>query len=86
MWDVTYWTWGCIGAACLFGDRAWWLYLAVPVYSGYLAWTTFFGMKNGLAGLGGAGSEDVSGVGAGTGAASKRQQKLEKRGGRVQYR
>lgn len=43
-------------------------------------------MKNGLAGLGGAGSEDVSGVGAGTGAASKRQQKLEKRGGRVQYR
>ncbi|PCH00353.1 Protein of unknown function DUF788 [Penicillium occitanis (nom. inval.)] len=85
MWDVTYWTWGCIGAACVFGDRAWWLYLAVPVYSGYLAWTTFFGMKKGLAGLGGAG-ENVSGVGAGAGGTSKRQQKLEKRGGRVQYR
>jgi hypothetical protein len=67
----------------VFGDRAWWLYLAVPAYSGYLAWTTFFGMKKGLAGLG-AGGEDLSGAGAG--GASKRQQKLEKRGGRVQYR
>lgn len=67
----------------MFGDRAWWLYLAVPVYSVYLAWTTFFGMKKGLASLGGAGgSEDVS-----NGGSSKRQQKLEKRGGqRVQYR
>lgn len=43
-------------------------------------------MKKGLAGLG-AGGEDLSGAGAGgAGGASKRQQKLEKRGGRVQYR
>jgi SRP-independent targeting protein 2/TMEM208 len=84
MWDITYWTWGCMVAVCLFNNRAWWLYLAVPVWSVYLAWTTFFGIKNGLAGMGG-GAEETSG--AGSGASSKRQQKLEKRGGqRVQYR
>jgi len=84
MWDVTYWTWGCIVAACLFGNYAWWLYLAVPIWSAYLAWTTFFSIKNGLAGMGdGEQMDDVVGAGA----SSKRQQKLEKRGGqRVQYR
>jgi hypothetical protein len=80
MWDVTYWTWGCLVAACVFGDRAWWLYLAVPFWSVYLLWTTFTGMKKGLAGMGGSG--EASGE-----TTSKRQQKLEKRGGqRVQHR
>jgi len=78
MWDVLYWTWGCMGAVCIFGDRAWWLWIVVPLYSAWLAWTTFMGMKRGLAGMGGAG--DAAGE-------SKRQKKLEKRGGqRVQYR
>ncbi|KAL1964959.1 hypothetical protein VTN77DRAFT_6159 [Rasamsonia byssochlamydoides] len=76
MWDVLYWTWGCMGAVCLFGDRAWWLWIVVPLYSVWLAWTTFAGMRSGLAGMGGAGDAPES----------KRQKKLEKRGQRVQYR
>lgn len=73
-------------AVCLFNNRAWWFYLAVPLWSAYLAWSTFFGIKNGLAGLGGA-NEGTPVGGAGAGGSSKRQQKLEKRGGqRVQYR
>ncbi|PYH85430.1 hypothetical protein BO82DRAFT_328032 [Aspergillus uvarum CBS 121591] len=86
MWDVLYWTWGCIGAVCLFGDRAWWLWVVIPLYSGWLAYSTFMGMRSGLAGMGGAG--DNGGGAAGAGAPeSKRQKKLEKRGGqRVQYR
>lgn len=70
-----------MGAVCVFGDRAWWLWIVVPLYSIWLAWTTFMGMKSGLAGMGGAGEAD------GMVAESKRQKKLEKRGGqRVQYR
>ncbi|EED21893.1 DUF788 domain protein [Talaromyces stipitatus ATCC 10500] len=85
MWDILYWTWICMGAVCVLGDWAWWFYVAVPVYSVYLGWTTFFGMKKGLAGFAG-GSSEVQSSG-GSGGASKRQQKLEKRGGqRVQYR
>lgn len=87
MWDITYWTWICMVAACVFGDRAWWLYLAVPMYSVYLAWTTFFGMKRGLTGFAGMAGEQQDGLGAGGSGTSKRQQKLEKRGAqRVQYR
>ncbi|KAL4917212.1 DUF788 domain protein [Aspergillus aurantiobrunneus] len=84
MWDVLYWTWGCIGVVCVFGDPAWWLWVVVPLYSVYLAYSTFTGMRNGLTGLG-AGAGDV---GEGTGAAeSKRQRKMEKRGGqKMQYR
>ncbi|KAL1861024.1 hypothetical protein Plec18167_003693 [Paecilomyces lecythidis] len=82
MWDVLYWTWGCMGAVCIFGDKAWWLWVVVPLYSVWLAWTTFTGMRSGLAGMGGAGAGDV-----GAAPESKRQKKMEKRGGqRVQYR
>lgn len=28
MWDVVYWTWGCVGLVAVFGDRAWWLYVS----------------------------------------------------------
>ncbi|KKK11899.1 hypothetical protein P175DRAFT_0534309 [Aspergillus ochraceoroseus IBT 24754] len=79
MWDILYWTWGCIGAACLFGDRAWWLWIVVPVYSVWLAYSTLTGVRSGLAGMGGEAEQ--------TGGESKRQKKMEKRGGqRVQYR
>ncbi|KAL2848851.1 hypothetical protein BJY01DRAFT_246228 [Aspergillus pseudoustus] len=81
MWDVLYWTWGCIGAVCLFGDRGWWLWIVVPLYSVWLAYSTVMGMKSGLAGFGGAGEQGGAG-----GPESKRQKKIEKRGGRVQYR
>ncbi|KAL4925020.1 SND2/TMEM208 family protein [Aspergillus undulatus] len=85
MWDVLYWTWGCIGAVCVFGDRAWWLWVVVPVYSVYLAYSTVMGVKGGLKGFGGGAGE--GGEGVATGAESKRQRKMEKRGGqRMQYR
>ncbi|TKA25349.1 hypothetical protein B0A50_06253 [Salinomyces thailandicus] len=84
MWDVLYWTWGCTVLAALLGNRAWWLYAGVPLYSGYLAFTTYSGMRQGFAGpSGGNGGES----GGASGGQSKRQAKMEKRGGpRVQYR
>jgi hypothetical protein len=82
MWDVLYWTQGCIVAVCLFNDRAWWLWAVVPLYSIYLAYTTIMGVKKGFAGLGGGGGE-VEGE---EGPKSKTQQKKEKRGDRPKYR
>lgn len=65
-----------MGAVCVFGDRAWWLWIAVPLYSIWLVVTTVSGVRKSFAGLGGADAP-----------VSKRQQKLEKRGGQyVQYR
>lgn len=78
-----------MGAVCVFGDKGWWLWVVIPLYSGWLAWTTVMGMKSGLAGLGGAAAGGVApGNDAATsGSESKRQKKMEKRGGqRVQYR
>ncbi|KAL4879027.1 hypothetical protein BJY04DRAFT_105059 [Aspergillus karnatakaensis] len=82
MWDVLYWTWGCIGAVCVFGGTAWWLWSVVPGYSAWLAYSTVTGMRSGLSGLGGGDAAGGAGVG---GAESKRQKKMEKRG-KVQYR
>ncbi|TPX26266.1 hypothetical protein DIZ76_011728 [Coccidioides immitis] len=80
LWDVLYWTWGCMGAVCVFSDRAWWLWIVVPLYSMWLAYTTFIGVRKGFAGMGMDGNESVPV------AESKRQKKLEKRGQRVKYR
>ncbi|KAA8652390.1 SND2/TMEM208 family protein [Aspergillus tanneri] len=77
MWDILYWTWGCLGAVCIFGDRAWWLWVVIPLYSVWLAYTTFTGVRSGLAGMGGV--EHSEGE-------SKRQKKMERRGQRTQYR
>ncbi|WEW57842.1 hypothetical protein PRK78_003309 [Emydomyces testavorans] len=79
-WDVLYWTWGCMGAVCVFGDRAWWLWIVVPLYSAWSAYTTFLGVRKGFAGMG-TDENDQAPV-----AESKRQKKLEKRGQRVKYR
>ena len=66
----------------MFNDRAWWLWIAVPVYSVYLGYSTVMGWRKGfLPGMGDEGAEDV-----GAGQESKRQKKLEKRGQRVKYR
>lgn len=82
MWDVLYWTWACEVLVALFGNWLWWAYLAVPAYSAYLAFTTFTGARKGLAGLGGAGDSGAPAAGQ-----SKRQAKMEKRGGqKVSYR
>ena len=84
MFDVLYWAWGTLAAAMLFGDYAWWLWAAVPVYSVYLLVTTFGSVRKGLAGLGGQGGQGSEGA---EGATSSRQKKMEKRGGqKIQYR
>ena len=85
MWDIVYWTWICLGATCVFGDRGWWLFLAVPVYSAYAGYKAVGGIREGFAGLGGGGQgQDQGAQPAGE---SKRQKKMEKRGGqKVQYR
>jgi len=79
MWDIVYWTWINIVLVIVFGDKAWWLYLVVPGYSVYLAATTVGGMKGMLGGIGdGAAAPETE---------SKRQKKMEKRGGqKVAYR
>jgi len=83
MWDVVYFTWGVVGLAALAGNWVWYLFTAVPLYSAWLAYTTFSGARQGLTGMGGGQTAD----GSSTGAQSKRQAKMEKRGGqRVQYR
>jgi hypothetical protein len=28
MWDIVYWTWGCLVVAAVLGDRAWWLWVS----------------------------------------------------------
>ncbi|CAF9928504.1 MAG: hypothetical protein HETSPECPRED_006866 [Heterodermia speciosa] len=82
LWDVLYWSWGCIAVASLVGDRAWWLWGVIPLYSVWLAYTTFGGMRQTMAGM--AGQDGAAADGGGT---SNRQKKLEKRGGqRMQYR
>ncbi|THX66620.1 hypothetical protein D6D08_07097 [Aureobasidium pullulans] len=83
MWDVVYWSWGCIVLTTLLGDWAWWFFAVIPLYSAWLAYTTFTGARQGLMGGGSA----MPAEGASSGAQSKRQQKMEKRGGqKMQYR
>jgi hypothetical protein len=73
-----YWTYGVIVLVSLLGDRAWWLYSVIPMYSVYAAWTTYTGMRGGYTDAAGVPQPEV---------ASKRQAKMEKRGGqRVSYR
>ena len=85
MWDLTYWTWACIAAAAMVGNKAWWMYAVVPVYSVWTAVTTVMGMRKGMAGM--AGQGDDGSQGADGGGDSKRQKKLEKKGGqKMQYR
>ena len=82
MWDVLYWTWACVGAAALLGNNAWWMYAVVPIYSLWMASSLFLNMRQGMAGLSGAGGDSGK-----IASESKRQKKLEKRGGqRIQQR
>lgn len=84
LWDVLYWSWACIGLASIFGDKLWWTWMGIPLYSFWLAYTTFGGIRNTMTGLTGQG---LGAEGVANGETSNRQKKLEKRGGqRVQYR
>ncbi|MCJ1283425.1 hypothetical protein MMC26_002754 [Xylographa opegraphella] len=83
MFDVLYWSWGTMFLASIFGDKAWWMWAAIPLYSVWLAYSTFGSVRQGMAGLSGPGAEGETP----SSAASNRQRKLEKRGGhKVQYR
>lgn len=82
LFDVMYWTWGNVVLVALFGNKAWWLWGAVPLYSAWAAWKAVGGVKSAMGGLAGAGNEGGEAQGQ-----SKRQAKMEKKGGqRVQYR
>jgi len=79
MWDITYWTYGNLVLVGLLGDWAWSFWAVVPLYGAYAAWTTYSGMRGGYT--------DAAGVPQPGAATSKRQAKMEKRGGqRMQYR
>lgn len=79
MWDVTYWTYGCVVLVSLFGDWMWWGMIVVPVYSAYSLYGVYRGFRGGYT--------DAAGVAQPEAAQSKRQAKMEKRGGqRVAYR
>jgi hypothetical protein len=99
LWDVLYWTWGCLMFAAALGDWAWSLWVSwalrdgtwlteqivIPLYGAYSAYSAYASMRKGFGGMGGEPAEG-EGEGASSGV-SKRQQKMEKRGGqRVQYR
>jgi hypothetical protein len=79
MWDVIYWSWLCIVMAALVGDKAWWLWLVIPAYSAYAAWGMYTGMRGG--------GHHFDAAGVPQSGPSKRQAKMEKRGGqKVSYR
>ncbi|KAK9236038.1 hypothetical protein V1525DRAFT_363687 [Lipomyces kononenkoae] len=49
LWDIVYVTWGCDVLAFLIGRSwVWLLYLVIPVYGSYMAYTSFIGpmLKN----------------------------------------
>jgi hypothetical protein len=78
LWDVTYWTYFCIVLAAVLGDGAWWCMVVVPAYSAYALWNVYTGMRGGFT--------DAAGVPQPE-AQSKRQAKMEKRGGqKMQFR
>ncbi|MCJ1476609.1 hypothetical protein MMC13_005275 [Lambiella insularis] len=83
MLDILYWSWGTACLVMFSGDKAWWMWAAIPLYSVWLALSTFGNVKQSMAGLAGQGGEgDANG-----GSMSNRQRKLEKRGGqKMQYR
>ena len=83
MCDVLYWTWGTIFLASLFGDRAWWIWAAVPLYSIWLGYSTLGSVKQSMAGLT---ERGLNGSDATHPGSSNRQKKMEKRGQKVQYR
>ena len=81
-WDVIYWTWINIVAVVIIGNVAWWAYLLVPAYAIYAAVTTAQGVRGALSGSAGVGKDTEVPQGQ-----SKRQQKMEARGGqKVKYR
>jgi len=83
LWDIVYATWICLGLVGVLGEWAWWVGLVVPAYAVYLAW----GLYKGFAGGSVPGMPQVPQQGEQQAGASKRQAKMEARGGqKVRYR
>ena len=80
MWDVLYWTWGCLVLVSILGDKAWWAWSIIPAYSIYLAVCLYSGTRQGFTSS--TGSMEATDA---TGGISKRQAKAEKRGSRQVY-
>ena len=59
--------------------------IVVPVYSAWLAYTTYSNVQQGF-GQGGLAHSGEHNAAETSGATSKRQQKMEKRGGKMVYR
>ncbi|EPS40300.1 hypothetical protein H072_5895 [Dactylellina haptotyla CBS 200.50] len=57
LWDVIYVTWFCMGLVAFFGEWCWWLWLVIPLYGVYAAYTTAMGMRDTLGGMGGAAND-----------------------------
>lgn len=76
--DIIYVTWICVCVSIVFGsNKAWYLYSVIPGYFLYKAYGMIMGLRSG-----GGPSEN-----GGEGMKSKRQEKMEKRGGqRMKYR
>jgi SRP-independent targeting protein 2/TMEM208 len=76
--DVIYVTWACVAVSIIFGNMAWYLYSVIPGYCAYKLYGMVAGFRSGA---------DQTGVAGGDEGKSKRQEKLEKRGGqRMRYR
>jgi hypothetical protein len=73
LWDIVYATWIILGLVGLLGEWAWWVALVVPLYVVYLAWGFYKGF-GGMPGMPAVQEEAAGGM-------SKRQQKMEARGG-----
>ena len=72
LWDLVYWTYGCVVLAALAGVWAWLLWAAVPLYALYAAWRLFATMRAGYSNA----TAEAPPSEAGT---SKRQAKMDKR-------
>lgn len=79
MWDVVYWTWGNVVFVAIAGDWAWWGMVVPVLYSIWSAWTTYAGVRQGMGGMMGGG--DTGAQAQAARGQSKRQAKMEKRGG-----
>ncbi|TGZ80035.1 hypothetical protein EX30DRAFT_341877 [Ascodesmis nigricans] len=82
-WDVVYVTWICLVVVGVVGERGWWVALVVPMYGAFLAVTLVNDFRQGrIPGM--PSMPSMSAEGAGQQGVSKRQQKMEKRGGQRQ--
>jgi hypothetical protein len=75
-WDVIYWSWGCAGLAGIIGDKGWYAWIVVPCYTVWSLYAAYAGVKSGMGSMMG----QKEGAPAEQGQ-SKRQAKIEKRGG-----